>query len=128
MNFVRNYHEERAAVRHFVSLKSILAFVSASQFHIYSPWVNAHLAWCLNSASVCLICESASRRFQPGEGPCRGLLRDCEILGNLRITLVPSSTTQILGTISTPAVVGLNSPSNCDGITANTPKHSNFQF
>ena len=23
-------------------------------------------------------CESASRRFQPGEGPSRGLLRDCE--------------------------------------------------
>merc|ERR1712242_434207 len=25
----------------------------------------------------CLKCESASRRFQPGEGPNRGLLRDC---------------------------------------------------
>ena len=25
-----------------------------------------------------LKCESASRRFQPGEGPSRGLLRDCE--------------------------------------------------
>ena len=24
-----------------------------------------------------LKCESASRRFQPGEGPSRGLLRDC---------------------------------------------------
>ena len=24
-------------------------------------------------------CESASRRFQPGEGPSRGLLRDCTI-------------------------------------------------
>ena len=26
---------------------------------------------------MCLKCESASRRFQPGEGPSRGLLRDC---------------------------------------------------
>ena len=25
----------------------------------------------------CLKCESASRHFQPGEGPSRGLLRDC---------------------------------------------------
>ena len=29
---------------------------------------------------MCLKCESASRRFQPGEGPSRGLLRDCENL------------------------------------------------
>ena len=40
----------------------------ASQFHVYLPW-----------------------GFQPGEGPSRGLLRDCEIFGNLRITLVSSS-------------------------------------
>ena len=38
--------------------------------------VNVHLAQCLNSQQ-CLKCESASRRFQPGEGPSRGLLRDC---------------------------------------------------
>ena len=36
-------------------------------------------------------CESASRRFQPGEGPSRGLLRDCEIVGNIRITFVSST-------------------------------------
>ena len=30
----------------------------------------------------------ASRRFQPGEGPCRmSLLRDCEIFANLRLKL-----------------------------------------
>ena len=29
-------------------------------------------------------CKSASRRFQPREGPSRGLLRDCEIFVNLR--------------------------------------------
>ena len=27
---------------------------------------------------MCLKCESGSRRFQPGEGPSRGLLRDYE--------------------------------------------------
>ena len=38
-----------------------------------------------------LKCESASRRFQLEEGPSRGLLCDCEIFGNLRITFVWSS-------------------------------------
>ena len=42
---------------------------SLSQFHVYLPWGN------------CLKWESASR----------GLLRDCEIFGNLRITFVSSS-------------------------------------
>ena len=32
--------------------------------------LNARLAQCLK-------CESGSSRFQPGEGPSRGLLRDC---------------------------------------------------
>ena len=32
--------------------------------------------------------KAPTRRFQPGEGPSRGLLRDCEIFGNLRITFV----------------------------------------
>ena len=31
------------------------------------------------------------RRFQPGEGPSRGLLHDCEIFGNLRLVFVSSS-------------------------------------
>ena len=26
-----------------------MTFVLASQFHVYLPRVNAHLAWCLNS-------------------------------------------------------------------------------
>ena len=29
---------------------------------------------------MCLKCESSSSRFQPGEGPSRGLLRDYEAL------------------------------------------------
>ena len=29
--------------------------------------------------------------FQPGEGPSRGLLRDCEIFGNIRITFILST-------------------------------------
>ena len=35
-----------------------------------------------------LKCESTSRHFQPGEGPSRGLLRDCETSRNLREALV----------------------------------------
>ena len=31
-----------------------------------------------------LKCVSGSRHFQPGEGPGRGLLRDCKTLDNLR--------------------------------------------
>ena len=34
---------------------------------------------------------NALRCFQPGEGPSRGLLRDCEIFANLRIAFVSSS-------------------------------------
>ena len=30
--------------------KTMLTNPSASQFHIYIPWFNAHLAYCLNSA------------------------------------------------------------------------------
>ena len=40
--------------------------ISGPQFHVYSLCVNAHLALC------------ASKHFQQGQGPCRGLLRDCE--------------------------------------------------
>ena len=32
-------------------------------------------------------CDSASRHFQPGEGPSKGLLRDCEILAKVRLKL-----------------------------------------
>ena len=46
-----------------------MTFASVSQFHVYLPW-GQRLAYCLK-------CESTSRRFQPGEGPSRGLLRDC---------------------------------------------------
>ena len=42
------------------------------------------------SLLYCLKCESAIRSFQPGEGPSRGLLRDCEIFANLRLTFVCS--------------------------------------
>ena len=34
-----------------------------------------------------LRCKSASRRFQPGEGPSRGLLCDCEIFANYHLKL-----------------------------------------
>ena len=41
--------------------------------------VNVHL-----SQWQCLKCENDSRHFQPGEGPSRGLLRDCKTSRNLR--------------------------------------------
>ena len=41
-----------------------------------------------------LQCESASRHFQPEEGPSGGLLHDCEIFANLRLTIVSSSSHQ----------------------------------
>ena len=59
---------------------------SASQFHVYLPWGQRPFI------IVSLYCKSASRRFQPGEGPSRGLLRYCEIFANLWIALVSSST------------------------------------
>ena len=40
-------------------------------FMLRDRGVNARLASCLK-------CESGSSRFQPGEGPSRGLLRDYE--------------------------------------------------
>ena len=45
---------------------SLLIFALATQFHVYLPWVNTCLAKCLK-------CESASKHFQPREGPSRGL-------------------------------------------------------
>ena len=44
-----------------------MTFVSASQFHIYLLCLGAHLALCPNS--VLNVRASASRCFQPGEGP-----------------------------------------------------------
>ena len=48
-----------------------MTFTSGSLLHIYSLWVDVHLAYCLKS-------ESASRRFQTEVSTRRGLLRDCE--------------------------------------------------
>ena len=78
-----NYHEGQAAKRHYANL-SLMTFASASQFHVYLPWVNVCLSQLLKY-------ESASWHFPPGEGPSRGLIRDCEIFACLRITLVCSS-------------------------------------
>ena len=46
------------------------------------------LAYCVNTV---LNVKALVKHFQPGEGPCRGLLRDCEIFANLRIAFVSSS-------------------------------------
>ena len=47
-----------------------MTFALAFHFHVYLPWVNTCLTYFLK-------CKSASRRFQPEEGPSRGPLRDC---------------------------------------------------
>ena len=55
----------------------LLTLVLASQFYVYLLWVDARLAYCLNS----VLNVKASRHFQPEEGPSgpsRGVLRDCE--------------------------------------------------
>ena len=57
-----------------------LCIASASQFHVYLPWGQRPFS------------IVSHRRFQPGDGPSRGLLCDCEIFGNLRTTFVSSST------------------------------------
>ena len=48
-----------------------MIIASASHFHVYLPCLSPCLAQCLK-------CKSSSRRFQAGEGPSSGLLRDCE--------------------------------------------------
>ena len=60
-----------------------MIIASRTQFHIERPW-----GQCLFSivSLQCRKCESASRRFQPGEGPSWGLLRDCETDGSLYST------------------------------------------
>ena len=63
-----------------------MLIVVVSQLQVSSrflTWVNA----CLVVFQECLKCESASRHFQPGEGPNRGLLYKCEIFVILRLKL-----------------------------------------
>ena len=49
-----------------------------------------------HSVIIMSSCESASRSCQPGEGPRRGLLRDCEIFANISLTFVWSSIPPLL--------------------------------
>ena len=51
-----------------------MIFASATQFQVYLPCVKE-----------CLKCESGSSHFQSGEGPSRGLLRDCETLNFAKV-------------------------------------------
>ena len=63
-----------------------------SQFCVYLSCLGASLAQCLYSG---LKCESSSMHFQPGEGPSRGLLRDCEnIADGSCAALVPGLNTR----------------------------------
>ena len=47
-------------------------------WYLKSPELLDLVCWALAFINpCCLKCESGSSRFQPGEGPSRGLLRDC---------------------------------------------------
>ena len=54
-----------------VSLLTKKVDSAVSQFHVYLPWGQRPFS------IMCLKFESGSSSFQPGEGPSRGLLRDC---------------------------------------------------
>ena len=43
----------------------------STSFHVYLPWSQCSFS----IVSQCLKCKNGSSRFQPGEGPSRGLLR-----------------------------------------------------
>ena len=53
-----------------------MIIASLTQFHAGRPW-GQRLNTCL-ALALCLKCESGSSRFQPAEGPSRGLFRDYE--------------------------------------------------
>ena len=76
----RNYHKGQAAKRHYAN------------------------------QPACLKCESASKCFQAGEGPSRGLLRDCENRLWNRWT-----TTQPVATAHPPAGTRLLVAAKCGG-------------
>ena len=72
-----------------------MIFVLGTLFHIYF--------YCgLTPIQQCLKCESASRRFQLGEGPSRGLFRAC--------TTGCGTDGSICGTILDFWVISLNIP------------------
>ena len=48
-------------------------------------WVLSIVSYLI--VSYCPKCEITSRRFQPGERPSSGLLRDCEIFAKPRLKL-----------------------------------------
>ena len=54
-----------------------MIIVSGTQFHVYLLWGQRPFS----------ISESTSRRFQPGEGPSRGFLRDYKPSDLLRMEL-----------------------------------------
>ena len=56
-----------------------MIIVSASHFHVYLPGVNVnvHLAECLDSVLNVTVAVVVAALNQAGEGPSRGLLRDC---------------------------------------------------
>ena len=57
-----------------------MTFALVSQFHVYLPW--GQCPFSIVSQQF-LKCKSASRTFQPGEGPSMCLLRDCKTSRNL---------------------------------------------
>ena len=72
---------------------------SASQFHIYLPWVNACLASCLN----CVL--NVNALVDAFKLSSRGLLCDCKIFAYLRITFVSSSSISLPAATQTPPCI-----------------------
>ena len=57
---------------------AVLIFVSATQLHIYLLWDNVEHS---------VLNVKGHIQLQPGEGPTRGLLRDCKIFAKVRCEL-----------------------------------------
>ena len=78
---------------------SLVAFASATQF-----MSTYRFAECLNS--VLNKCESSSSRYQPGEGPSRGLLCDCTTSPIIRFAALvsPSSSSSLSSLVSSSQI------------------------
>ena len=78
------------------SRPSLMIIASRTQFHVERPWGKRLFSIV---SSSCLRCESASRRFQPGEGPSSDCTTGCGTDGALhsireKLWVVPPSSSR----------------------------------
>ena len=71
---------------------------------------------------MCLKYESTKRRSQPGEGPCRGLLRDCDIFANLVMNSTRAPPSSLLWLRLRHGSCGLLSAGAGSGLFWQTPR------